>query len=313
MRDLLTLSGLAPETFAAFVDRGQDIIAGRWQGYRPLADKIVGIYFKKPSTRTRTSFTSAAIRLGSTPMTFGPSDLQISTGETLEDTARVMAGYLDLLVVRTNEPLEEMRALAGPRELGVINAMSDCEHPTQAVGDFITLKEAFGDLDGLHLLYVGEGNNTAAALVLAAGKTPGFRLTLATPEGFGVDARFLDEARAAGAEWGTVIEQIHDPEALPRGVDAVYATRWQTMGVDHADADWKERFRPYTVTEELMERVSKPGDRTIFLHDLPAVRGEDVTDGVLDGPRSWAWRQAVHKMTSAMVVLAWCAEAAPPV
>ncbi|HEX8149139.1 MAG TPA: hypothetical protein VF591_18295 [Pyrinomonadaceae bacterium] len=304
-RHVLSISELGAETLARLIDRGLVIASGDDGRSRPLAGRVVGIYFRGPSTRTRTSFTVAAFKLGADVIAYGPNDLQLSTGETLQDTARVLSSYLDALVIRTNEPVEEMRALSEPGEMSIINAMSDNEHPTQALADMVTMKEEFGRLEGLHVLYVGEGNNTAASLALAVAQTPGMRLTLATPEGYGLSSDILSAARGFSSSYGGAVEERHRVDDLPSGVDVVYTTRWQTMGAPKPDPNWRASFEPYTVTSELMERVSKPG-RTIFLHDLPAVRGSDVTDEVLDGPQSRAFRQARHKLTAAMVVLEWC-------
>ncbi|MCA1615267.1 MAG: ornithine carbamoyltransferase [Acidobacteria bacterium] len=306
VRHLLSLADVGVEELSRLVDLSLVMAGGAGHGARPLEGKVAGIYFRGTSTRTRTAFTVAAHRLGAGVIAYGPNDLQISTGETIEDTARVLSGYLDLLVVRTNDSMDEMRALASQDEMAVVNAMSETEHPTQAIADLVTIKEAFGRLRGVHLLYVGEGNNTASALALATSLTPGMRLTLATPAGYGLPDDVLGAAAATAERHDSAVEQIHDPTRLPGGVDVVYATRWQTMGVPKADPDWKEKFRPFSVTSELMGRVSKPSG-TIFLHDLPAVRGDDVTDEVLDGPQSLAFRQARHKLSSAMAVLAWCA------
>jgi ornithine carbamoyltransferase len=303
VRHLLSLADVGPEQLSRLVDLSLAMANGKGLGERPLEGKVVGIYFRGPSTRTRTAFTVAAHRLGAGVIAYGPTDLQISTGETIHDTARVLSGFLDLLVIRTNGSMDEMRALASQNEMAVVNAMSETEHPTQAIADLVTIKEALGQLHDVHLLYVGEGNNTASALALAVSLTRGMRLTLATPAGYGLPDGVLEAAAANGN--GSVIEQIHDASRLPVGVDVVYATRWQTMGVPKAEPDWKEKFHPFSVTSELMARVSKPSG-TIFLHDLPAVRGDDVTDEVLDGPQSLAFRQARHKLSSAMAVLAWC-------
>jgi ornithine carbamoyltransferase len=270
-----------------------------------LRGRTVGVYFRKASTRTRTSFVVGAGRLGATVATFGPADLQTNTGETLEDTARTLAGYLDVLVMRTNEGVDEMKTFAAHPGMSVVNALSSDEHPTQALADLATLLEHFGRLEGLDLLYCGEGNKTAAALALALSRIRGTRLTLATPEGYGLDPRKLAIARAQAAEHGATVEETHDAGSLPRGVDAVYTSRWQEMGVGKPDPAWHTLFRPFAVTRALLERVSKPRG-TVFLHDLPAVRGEDVDDEVLDGPRSLAWVQAQHKMWSAMAVMEWC-------
>jgi ornithine carbamoyltransferase len=301
---VLSIADLGAETLTRLVDDGAAIARGEWDARKPLQGKVVGIYFKKSSTRTRTSFTVGAMKLGASTLAYGPNDLQIVTGETLRDTARVLANYLDALVIRTNEPIEEMRTLAGQDRMSIVNAMSNNEHPTQADADLVALQEAFGRLKDLHLLYIGEGNNTTTALALAFGLLPRMHLTIVTPEGYGIPQEVIDQARGFAAGSGSIIEQHHDMEALPQGPDVVYSTRWLTMGVQKKDADWLDRFRPYTITPEVMARVSKPG--TLFMHDLPAMRGYEVVDEVLDGPQSIAFRQAYHKMTSAMAVLNWC-------
>ncbi len=303
-KHLLSLTEIGPESLALLVNRSLEI-ATHGVGVPPLIGKTVGIYFKRTSTRTRTAFTVAAIKLGATPIAYGPNDLQICTGETIEDTARVLSGFLDALVVRTNESINEMRAFASQNEMAIINAMSDTEHPTQAIADLVTIKEAFGRLQDLSVLYVGEGNNTASALALAFALTRGMRLIILTPEGYGLDSGVLEKAQGLSQQSGSVIEQHHDISSLRDKFDVVYTTRWQTMGVPKVDSDWKEKFKPYSVTQEFMQRFSKDG-RTVFMHDLPAVRGDDVVDEVLDGAQSIAFRQAQHKLTSAMAVLEWC-------
>ena len=301
-RHLLSLSEIGPENLASLVNRSLEI-ATHGVGVPPLIGKTVGIYFKRTSTRTRTAFTVAAIKLGATPVAYGPNDLQICTGETIEDTARVLSGFLDALVVRTNESIYEMHAFASQNEMAIINAMSDTEHPTQAIADLVTIKERFGRLQDVSVLYVGEGNNTASALALAIALTPGMRLTLLTPEGYGLSSSVLEKAQGLSVQ--SVIEQRHDISSVREKFDVVYTTRWQTMGVPKPDSNWKEKFKPYSVTQEFMQRFSKDSG-TVFMHDLPAVRGDDVVDEVLDGPQSIAFRQARHKLTSAMAVLEWC-------
>ncbi|MEU5213357.1 ornithine carbamoyltransferase [Streptomyces sp. NPDC020742] len=303
MKSLLSLTELDAGTLAGLVARAVELGATD-RPEQTLAGKSVGIYFRRSSTRTRTAFWSAAARLGAHTIGYGPDELQLVTGESLEDTGRVLGNYLDILVARTNDDVEEMRLLASSGALSVVNALSTDEHPTQALADLALLTEEFGSLAGRELLYVGEGNSTAAALALATALVPDFRLTVVTPAGYGLPDELLARADKLG-DGAAGVQQLHDLAAVDRQVDAVYTARWQTMGVQKENADWRADFLPYRVTSDLLERLSAP--HTIFLHDLPAMRGEEVVDEVLDGPRSRAWRQAFHKMTSAMAVLEWCA------
>lgn len=303
-RHLLSLNDVGPENLCRLVDLSCAMAANEMTEL-PLKGKVVGIYFKRSSTRTRTSFTVAAIKLGATPVAYGPTDLQIATGETIQDTARVLSGYLDALVIRTNESIDDMRRFATQNQMAVINAMSDTEHPTQAIADLTTIKQVFGRLHGVSILYLGEGNNTTSALALAVAMMEGMRLMIVTPEGYGLPSTFLESVNVIARQRGSLVEQHHNVAELPRGFDVVYTTRWQTMGVSKADPNWREKFIPYSVTQALMKRVSN-GTGTIFMHDLPAVRGGDVVDEVLDGPQSVAFQQAKNKLFGAMAALTWC-------
>jgi ornithine carbamoyltransferase len=308
VRHFLSLSNLGPEPLSCLIEQSIAIAGGRERRERPLDGKIAGIYFRRSSTRTRTAFTVGALRLGGRTIQYGPNDLQVVTGESISDTGRVLSGYLDILVIRTNDSIEEMEALASQDEMSVINAMSQNEHPTQAIADLVTIREALGRLDDVHVMYIGEGNNSACALALAVAQTPGMRLTIVTPEKYGLPIDVLDKAQSIAKTCGADIQQIHEAHRLPKGVDAVYTTRWCTMGVPKTEPNWHKEFEPYQVNSELMAEVSKPSG-TIFLHDLPAMRGQEVTDDVLDGPQSLAFRQAQHKLSSAMAILSWCAGA----
>lgn len=305
-RHLLSIVDLTPREQLAIVERAVRIARNHDVG-AVLAGKCVGIYFRKTSTRTRTSFTVATARLGGTAVAFGPNDLQTSTGESINDTARVLSGYLDALVVRTAASIQEMKLFAGQTQMSVINAMSDNEHPTQALADLATLLEHFGSLEGLHLLYVGEGNNTASALALALSRVTRCKLTMITPEGYELPSSIQNLCEYFATRSQSVVTFSSDLRNTPGVVDAVYTTRWETTGTSKSDPDWKSRFRPFSVNEELMAKVSKPA--TVFMHDLPAHRGEDVTSEVLDGPQSIAFRQAQYKLYSAMAILEWIASA----
>ena len=304
-RHVLSILDFNPEDILRLVQKAVDLGTRPETALFPLKGKTVGIYFRRSSTRTRTSFTVAAQRLGAGTIHYGPNDLQIVTGETIGDTARVLSGFLDVLVIRTNQPAAEMKLFASQDRMSIVNAMSEEEHPTQAIADLATIQETLGRLSDVHVLYVGEGNNTAASLALATAMVPGMQLTLVTPAGYGLPDSLLETAHALARKSGSYIEQHHRIDRLPRSVDVVYTTRWQTMGEQKSDPDWRAKFEPHRVTSAMMRMVSKPSG-TIFLHDLPAVRGEDVTDEVLDGPQSRAFRQAEYKLFGAMAVLSWC-------
>jgi ornithine carbamoyltransferase len=308
MRHVISLTDIGPKELPMLIDDALNIAAGNGTTEQSLKGKVAGIYFRGTSTRTRTAFTVGAMKLGAEVIAYGPNDLQIVTGETIADTTRVLSNFLNVLVIRTNASVDEMIALANQDTMSIVNAMSDNEHPTQAIADLVTIKEALGRLHDVHVLYMGEGNNSAAALALAVAMTPRMQLTLVTPEGYGLPQNVIEKAEALAltSETGSTIVQHHDVDALPKNVDVVYTTRWQTMGVPKADPNWEDKFKPYGITKETMARVSKPSG-TIFMHDLPAVRGAEVSDEVLDGPQSRAFRQAHHKLTSAMAVLKWCA------
>jgi ornithine carbamoyltransferase len=304
-RHVLSILDIGPDDILKLVERAVAIGTKREKAFSPLRGGTVGIYFRRSSTRTRTSFTVAAHLLGAATIHYGPNDLQLVTGETIGDTARVLSGFLDALVIRTNQSVSEMELFAAQDQMPIINAMSKNEHPTQAIADLATIRESLGRLDNLHVLYLGEGNNTAASLALAISRLPGMRLTLVTPAGYGLPEAVLETAQALARRCGADVEQHHRGDRLPTNVDVVYTTRWQTMGEEKSDPDWKSKFQSYGVTSALMERVSKPAG-AIFLHDLPAVRGDDVTDEVLDGPQSRAFRQSEYKLFGAMAVLSWC-------
>ncbi|MET7370613.1 ornithine carbamoyltransferase [Streptomyces sp. NPDC005566] len=300
MRHLISISDLTDDDLRGLVERGAEFAAGARA--KSLEDAIVGIYFRRTSTRTRTAFTSGALRLGAKAVTFGPDDLQLNTGETTEDTGRVLSGMLDLLVARTADATEELRTWAAGGQMSVINAMSAEEHPTQGLTDLTTLQHHFGRVEGLRVLYVGEGNNSAAALALALTRFPGTELELRTPPGYGLAPEILATATEQAARSGSKVSEQHDMDARPSGLDAVYTTRWQTTGTSKPTADWREVFAPFQVTRELWEE----SPHAAFLHDLPAHRGQEVTAEVLDGPASIAFTQATHKLHSAMAVLEWC-------
>ncbi|MFE6777458.1 ornithine carbamoyltransferase [Streptomyces sp. NPDC057702] len=303
VRHLISTTDLTDAELRALVERGAEFSRASVRSGDQLAGLVAGVLFLKTSTRTRTSFSSAALRLGARLVSFGPGDLQTNTGETLADTAEVLSRMLDLLVVRTAGDPGGLRAFTRQHRMAVINAMTADEHPTQAVADLTTLLVHFGRVEGLRVCYVGEGNNSAAALALTLSRYPGVRLELRTPPGYGLDARTLRRAGEYAKASGAHVREVHTMTDPPRDADVLYTTRWRTTGTTKPDTGWREVFAPFQVTSALWE--ASPD--AVFLHDLPAHRGEDVTAEVLDGPHSLAFDQAENKMYAAMAVLEWCA------
>ncbi|MEV4313126.1 ornithine carbamoyltransferase [Actinocrispum sp. NPDC049592] len=305
-RHLISIDDLTDDDLYQIVQRGTRFSAGAAEDARPLAETIVGVLFRKTSTRTRTAFSAGALRLGARLITYGPGDLQENTGESVEDTAAVLSRMIDVLVARTSGPEAELRAYANQSRMSVVNAMSAAEHPTQALADLTTITRHFGGVEGVRVLYVGEGNNTASALTLALSRYAHTELYLRTPPGYGVEQTFIDRAEVSAKRSGAVVEQRHDMDDLPR-VDIVYTTRWQTTGTTKPTPDWRTVFAPFQVNEAVM--AACPG--AVFMHDLPAHRGEEVTAAVLDGPKSIAFSQAENKYHSARAVLEWCVGETP--
>lgn len=309
MDHLISIQDLDGELLHELIVTGQRLAQGDLDFSSALKGRLVGIYFSKPSTRTRTSFFAAVERLGGSSLVYSAADLQTTTGESLEDTGMVMGLYLDALVIRTNGSFEEMETLAANgRGMAVINALSKAEHPTQAIADLITIRQEFGELRGRHLLYIGAWNNTAASLVLAASKLPGMKLIVATPEKFAPDTAQIDAARSNASKSGSSVEVTHDLSTLqPRAADVIYTVRWQSMGEEPPDPDWRTSFRGFEVTRDLFQARTREG--AIFMHDLPAHRGLEVEAQVIDGAASRIRRQAFNKMISAMCVLERCLRA----
>jgi ornithine carbamoyltransferase len=242
-------------------------------------------FFEKPSTRTRVSFAAAAERLGMMPLLLRPDELQLGRGETIEDTARTLSGYAAAIVVRTfaHETVEQ---LASAATVPVINALTDAHHPCQALADLLTLRERFGRLEGLRVAFVGAGNNVATSLI-EAGSLAGVEVVVACPPGY---------------EPGIPGQIVGDPYEAVAGADAVYTDVWVSMG----EEDERERrlatFQPYQVDARLMAAA---GEDAVFMHCLPAHRGEEVTADVIDGPQSIVWQQAENRLpTEEALVLA---------
>ncbi|MET8004205.1 ornithine carbamoyltransferase [Nonomuraea glycinis] len=302
-RPLLSLGGLGTEEISEICD-----IAYRFgQAPREFAGALdgtrVGLVFTAPSTRTRISFWCAARTLGCDVLHVGPADLQLSTGETWSDTGLMLANYLDVVVARTNGPQRELAELA-VHVPATINALTYEEHPTQAIADLCALREHFGDVENLRLAYLGAVNNTARALALLVCKLPFGGLDVYSPADLGFSAAEIESLNAVRGR-----EMIRQYEEMPTSVDpvdAVYTARWNSMSEVQQDRDWLSRYAPFAVTAETMKRFSGSTE-AVFMHDLPAVRGQETTSDVLDGTSvtSLVRRQAHYKESAAASALLW--------
>ena len=301
-RHYLTVSDLGKDQLLHIIRRAMELKRRRKEGipYRPAVGKVLGLLFEKPSTRTRISFEAAMFQLGGN-VSFMPSrDLQLRRGEPLKDTARVLARYLDCLVVRTfgQEIVDE---LAKWSAIPVINGLTDQHHPCQILSDIMTVMEFKGEgLSDLKIAWVGDGNNMAHSWIQAAARL-GFTLVIACPEEFQPDKEILAQARE---EASFSIEVVHDPKEAVKNADVINTDVWASMGQDNEEEKGKRRqiFRPFQVNSELLALA--PGD-AIVLHCLPAHRGEEITEEVLEGKQSVVWDQAENKMHLHKAILEW--------
>lgn len=264
-----------------------------------LAGEIVVLYFAKPSTRTRLSFAAAVRRLGAAAEIVGRDELQLGRGETIEDTARVISGYAKAFVIRTYDERDVDR-FAAAADIPVINGLTDRHHPCQTLADLLTLRETFGDLGGLRVAFVGDSTNVAHSLMEGA-VLAGMNVALAAPEGYGPDPEILDRVQELAVARSVGVVVTRDPLEAVAGASAVYTDVWVSMGDPPEErAERLEALGPYRVTSELMR---KAGDGAVFLHCLPAHRGEEVTADVIDGAGSVVWRQAYNRLPTAQAVL----------
>ncbi len=263
-----------------------------------LRGRSVALIFEKPSTRTRVSFEVAIASSGGHAVVLNATDLQLGRGETIEDTGRVLSRYVDAIVLRTFEQ-ERLEVLARAASVPVVNSLSDFEHPCQALADLLTVQERLGSLAGRVLVYLGDGNNVAHSLLLG-GALSGMTVRCATPPGFEPIPQVVHRAEEIAAQTGGGIEILYDPVEAATDADVLYTDVWASMGQE-AEADGrKEKFAPFQVNEKLMGLAA--GD-AIFLHCLPAHRGEEVTAGVIDGPQSRVFDQAENRLHAQKALL----------
>jgi ornithine carbamoyltransferase len=302
-RDLLSVRDLSPEELRLVLDTARQLKLRYYSGERliPLLRGMsIALIFEKPSTRTRVSMEVAALQLGANPLVFNRDELQLGRGEPVRDTARVLDRYVDAIAARvySHRTLEELAAYA---RVPVINMLSDLEHPLQAIADMLTIEEKFGTTRGVKIAYVGDArNNVAHSLLLAAAKL-GSHIAIAAPKQLWPREEILEAARLDAEATRATVEVYEDPKEAVRGADVVYTDVWVSMGEEGLEEERRRLLRPYQVNRELMSLASS---RAVFMHCLPAHRGEEVTEDVLEGPWSIVWNQAENRLHAQKAVLA---------
>ncbi|HKT54868.1 MAG TPA: ornithine carbamoyltransferase [Caulobacteraceae bacterium] len=269
---------------------------GRPDADAPASDRTLAMIFEKNSTRTRFSFDAAIRQLGGASVIAAASDMQLGRGETIEDTARVLSRMVDLVMIRANSH-QTLERFAEAAEAPVINGLSDAGHPCQIIADLQAIEERRGLVTGKTLAWIGDGNNVCASFIQSAAQL-GFRLNIACPDAYAPNEVDLARARDAGAE----IVVTGDPKKAAWGAHAVITDTWVSMGDEDAEAR-ETAFRPYQVDEALMALAAPDA---VFLHCLPAHRGEEVTDAVIDGPASIIWDEAENRIHAQKAIMVWC-------
>lgn len=297
-RDFLSLHELTIAELAGLLDLAEDVKRHPESYRHSMAGRTLALIFEKPSLRTRVTFEVAMLQMGGHAIYLSPTDIALGKREAVKDVARNLGRWVDVVAIRTfgHHILEEF---ARETHIPVINALSDLLHPCQAVADVMTLREVKGNLRGLRLAYVGDGNNVAHALAQAAART-GIHLTLACPRGYEPAASLFQQARADAVPTGAEIEVVQDPADAVTGADAVYTDVWTSMGQEAEARERRRIFLPYQVNAYLMA-LAKPD--AVFMHCLPAHRGEEVTSDILDGARSVVLEQAENRLHVAKAVL----------
>ncbi|ART69650.1 ornithine carbamoyltransferase [Mycobacterium dioxanotrophicus] len=269
---------------------------------RPLeGPRGVGVIFEKNSTRTRFSFEMGIAQLGGHAVVVDGRSMQLGREETLEDTGAVLSRYVDAIVWRTFAQ-ERLTAMASGATVPIVNALSDEFHPCQVLADLQTLAERKGELKGLRMTYLGDGANNMAHSLMIGGVTAGISVTVAAPEGFGPDPQYVDAARKRAAETGASVTVTDDPRAAVDGVDVIVTDTWTSMGQENDGLDRVRPFRPFQVNSDLLKLADA---EAVVLHCLPAHRGYEITDEVIDGPQSAVFDEAENRLHAQKALLAW--------
>ena len=297
MKDFLRTADLTTKDLELLLGLAEDFKAHPHSHPSVLHDETVVLYFAKPSTRTRLSVETAVTRLGGVPVSVGPAELQLGRGETIEDTARVISRFAAAMAIRTFAD-DDVRRLAEAASIPVINALTDKHHPCQSLADLLTLRERFGSLPGLRVAYIGDGNNVAHSLMEGCA-IAGVDIVVATPPGFEPDPDIV--ARAEEVATTSIVMTTHDPLVAASGADAVYTDVWLSMGDPEEErAARRAAFESYRVTPAVMAEANP---RALFMHCLPAHRGDEVAACVIDGPQSVVFDQAENRLHTEMAVL----------
>ncbi|MDQ7820260.1 MAG: ornithine carbamoyltransferase [Armatimonadota bacterium] len=300
-RDLVSMDDLSPEEVAWILDTAADLKRRRGSPDhpRPLAGKVLAMIFEKPSLRTRVTFEVAMLELGGHAVYLGPQDIQMGVRESVPDVARNLSRWVHGIMARTFSH-RTVEVLAEHAAVPVINGLSDREHPCQTLGDLLTIRERFGRLDGLRVAWVGDGNNVCHSLLLGAAKV-GLSVTVATPPAYAPDPAIVSRARQIATRTGARLEVGTDPQAAVRGADVIYTDVWVSMGQEDQRAGKLAAFAGYQVNAALVALAASHG---VVMHCLPAHRGEEITDDVLDGPRSVVLDQAENRLHAQKALLA---------
>jgi len=301
MKELLRTADLSRADVELLLNTAADFAANPLRSNTSLANKSVAIYMTKPSTRTRLASETAVAHLGGTPIFIRGDELQLGRGETIADTARIISGYCDALIIRTfaQSDVDELGANAS---VPVINGLTDDDHPTQLLADWMTIRENFGnEIAGRKFVYLGDGNNMAHAW-LTMGAIMGAHVVAATPTGaWAPDAKVVAEAKAIAVTTGATIEVTNDPEAAAKDASVLYTDVWMSMGDPETERIEKTKaLSPFAVSQQLMDITAKD---SIFMHCLPAHREDEVATSVIDGPKSVIWREAYHRRTTIQSLL----------
>ena len=301
MKDLLRTQDLSRDDVELLLETAAAFAEDPLRSNSALANKSVAIYMTKPSTRTRLSSETAVAHLGGTPIFIRGDELQLGRGETIADTAKIISGYCSALIIRTFAQAD-VNDLGARASIPVINALTDDDHPTQLLADWLTIRENFGkDITGRKFVYLGDGNNMSHAWLIM-GAIMGAHVVAATPSGkWAPNAKVVEIAKNIAAKSGGKVEVSHDPEAASKEASVLYTDVWMSMGDSESERDEKVlALSPFAVTENLFSLTNKD---SIFMHCLPAHRGEEVEASVIDGPRSVIWREAYHRRTTIQSLL----------